>query len=113
MNDWINDPEAQAWAQLALDDLVPKLRDSYATVSIHPEEAGLSDIKFALELGLSIMLDKPLILVVVPGRRVPARLQRVVDDIIELDERYPARTAAALRAAVDRIDDVDTEEPPC
>lgn len=64
------DPEARAWAQRALDELVPRLRDSVGTVSLVPDVAGLDDIKFALELGLTIMLGKPLIVAVTPGRQV-------------------------------------------
>ena len=104
MSDWINDPEAEAWARRALDELVPKLRDSFATISIVPEEAGIGDIKFALELGLTLMLDKPLVLAVVPGRRVPARLQRAADEIVEFDESDMQGTGARIRAAIDRID---------
>lgn len=113
MTDWTDDPAARDWAQHALDDLLPKLRDSYATVSIVPDLAGIDDIKFALELGLTIMLDKPLILAIVPGRNVPARLARAAAELIEFDEDNPARTAAAIRAAVDRIDTLERGEPPC
>lgn len=98
--DIFDDPEARAWAQHALDELVPRLRDSVATISLVPEEAGLDDIKFALELGLTIMLGKPLILAVVPGRRVPASLARVADRIVELDFDNPAEAAARIQAAV-------------
>lgn len=102
-SDPFNDPEARAWAQHAVDELVPKITDSAATVSILPDEAGLDDIKFALELGLSIMLDKPLLVAVVPGRRIPERLRRVADELIEFDEADPAGTSKRLNAAVARV----------
>lgn len=98
--DIFDDPEARAWAQHALDELVPRLRDSVATVSLVPEEAGLDDIKFALELGLTIMLGKPLIVAVTPGRQVPASLARVADRIVELDFDRPAESSAFIQAAV-------------
>ena len=111
--DPFTDPAAQAWVQHAIDELVPKLRDSYATVSIVPDLVGIDDIKFALELGLTIMLDKPLILAVVPGRGIPARLQRAADAIIEFDEDHPQRTSVAIMAAIDRIAALEHDEPPC
>ena len=58
------------------------LLDSAATVSLVPSAESV-DAKFAVELGLSIMLDKPLILVVAPGTRIPDRLVRVADAIVE------------------------------
>jgi hypothetical protein len=42
-------------------------------------------VKFALELGFSIMLDKPIIAVVGHGAKVPAKLVQVADSIIEMD----------------------------
>lgn len=102
-HDIFDNPEARAWAQHALDDLVPKLRESAATVSIVPDEAGIDDIKFALELGLTIMLGKPLIVAVTPGRQVPESLARVADRIVELDFDRPADTAARIQAVVTEL----------
>jgi hypothetical protein len=112
-SDPFNDPAALEWAQRAVDELVPMLRDSFANVSIVPDEAGVADIKFAVELGLTLMLDKPLILAVAPGRRIPARLQRAADEIIEFDEDSPANTRARILAAMERIDLAEHDEPPC
>ena len=79
-NPW-DDPDARAWAARVERELVPMIEDSAASVSIVP--TGETDIKFAVELGISIMLDKPIILLVVPGARVPAKLARIADAIIE------------------------------
>lgn len=73
----------EQWARRVLDDLVPKIRDSAVTVSLVPTNE--ADVKYAVELGLSIMLDKPIILLVRPGTRVPERLIRVADRIVEFD----------------------------
>ena len=75
--------EWEEFAEAALTELVPKLRDSFCTVSLVP--TGKTDVKFSLELGFSIMLDKPIIAVVEPGTQVPAKLVAVADDIIEGD----------------------------
>jgi nucleoside 2-deoxyribosyltransferase len=78
---WKDDPEVQAWARRVLADLVPKLTESDCTVSLLPR--GESDVKFAVELGFSIMLDKPIIAVIEPGQQIPARMLRVVDEVVE------------------------------
>lgn len=101
MSDWIDNPEARAWAERALDDLLPKLRESAMTVSIVPDEANVGSIKFAVELGLSIMLDKPIVLAVQPGQRVPEHLTRVADDIVEINGS--ADLADRLKDAFERI----------
>lgn len=98
MTDPFDTPDAQAWARRVLDDLVPQLADSAATVSVVP--TGPADVKFAVELGLSIMFDKPIILAISPGQKVPDHLVRVADEIVEVT---PGSGASPLHAALDRL----------
>ncbi len=99
-----DDPDVRAWAQRVVDELLPMLEDSALTISVVPDQAGVDDIKFAVELGLSIMLDKPIILAVVPGRPVPAKLAKLADGIVEFDvDRDPAGTQRRIAAEVARI----------
>lgn len=91
-----------AYAEHALTDLVPKLQDSSVTVSLVPRSE--TDIKFALETGMSIMLDKPIILVISPGTKVPDKLRKVADAIIETDGIGTDPTFhARLGAAIERV----------
>lgn len=101
MSDWIDEPEAQAWAEHILSDVVPKMQDSAVMVSLVPE--GPADVKFAVELGMGLMLDKPVILAVRPGVPIPDKLRRVADAIVEYDMDDPAGTAQRLRTTVDRV----------
>ena len=78
-----DDPAWAAYAQHVLDELLPKMRDSAVVVSLVP--AGPADVKFAVELGFSIMLDKPIIAVVTSGVQIPAKLARVTDAVVEGD----------------------------
>ena len=64
-------------------DALEKIAGSVATISLVPE--GKVDIKFAVELGLSIMLDKPILALVMPGTTVPAKLRKVVDRVVVAD----------------------------
>lgn len=83
-------------------ELIPHLRDSAVVASLVPR--GPTDVKYAVELGLSIMMDKPIIALVRPGVRIPEKLAKVVDRFIEigsLDEpglaRRIAETVAELK----------------
>ena len=100
-SDWDRDPDTRRWIRDTKRDLIPKLEASGAVVSLVPE--GEADIKFAVELGLSIMLDKPIIAVVTPGRKVPNKLVLVADHIVEGDpttEAGRAKLLAALEAVM-------------
>lgn len=69
------------YAQHVIDELVPMLDSTVATVSLLP--SGDTDVKFAVELGFSIMMDKTIILCVPNGARIPGHLARVADRIVE------------------------------
>jgi hypothetical protein len=83
MSDYTNNPEWKAWEARCQAELVPMMRDSGSVVQLVPK--GGSDIKFAVELGLSIMMDKPILAIVQPGTETPPKLLKVADKIIEAD----------------------------
>lgn len=96
MDDPYSSPEFEELARRAIDDLLPNMRDCAATVSLVPKGEG--DVKFAIELGFSIMLDKPIIAVITPGQSVPAKLVAVADAIVEGDIGSPDFTERLMTA---------------
>ncbi len=98
------DKEFEKFAARVHKELVPRLKNSDVFVSITPVED--VDIKFAVELGLAIMLDKPVIAVVRPGTKIPEKLSKVVDRFIEMDIKEPGnheKLAAAISEAANEI----------
>lgn len=93
----LHDPDFVEWAERTRAHLVPLVADADATVSLVPQ--GPADIKFAVELGLSIMLNKPIIAVVRPGQEVPPRLRLVCDAVVMWEV---GMSPDALREALDR-----------
>ena len=83
MKDWADDPDAREWLEHAQRELPAKIRDSAIVCNLVPR--GEPDAKYAVELGMSIMLDKPIMLVAVPGTRIPAKLAAIADLIVEAD----------------------------
>ena len=85
------DKELSAEDRAEWDDFVRHVREntvkameqSAYVMSLVPE--GEPDIKFAVELGLAIMLDKPIIALVMPGTTIPPGLRKVAGAIIEAD----------------------------
>jgi hypothetical protein len=59
------------------------MAESAFVMSLVP--GGEPDLKFAVELGLAIMLDKPVIAVAFAGLDVPPGLRRVAHAVIELE----------------------------
>lgn len=98
-----DDPGWKAFADRAIKELVPMVDDSAYCVSLIPRKPeDRSDIKFCLELGLMLMLDKPIIMVIAPGSKVPDKVVQVADAIIEMntnDEKFMDR----LKATIDEV----------
>lgn len=88
MSDWdetLTPKQKKAWRQFVKhtrEDTAKKMASSAFVMSLVPDEV---DIKFAVELGLAIMLDKPLMFVLGPGTHIPEHLRRVADKIVVAD----------------------------
>lgn len=101
MSDWWSTPDGHRWTSHVRHQVLPKLSASTFVMTIDP--SGEVDIKIAVELGLAILLGKPIIAVTTPGR-VPNRgLTRVADVMIEADYSHPERVAEQLRDAMRRL----------
>jgi hypothetical protein len=73
------------WADTMRAQLIPKMKDSASVLMIAPDMNTSFDIEFALQIGASILLEKPLILLVHNGRSIPPKLRAIADRIIETD----------------------------
>jgi nucleoside 2-deoxyribosyltransferase len=96
------DPEYEAWAQHVRDAVVPVMERAAVAITLIP--AARSDVRFAVELGLSIMLDKPIIALVQPGMRIPNALAAVAAEIVEVDiSRDPDGAQRSIADAFARV----------
>lgn len=71
------------WESHIRRSVIPLLEETAVTISLIPR--GETDIKFAVELGLSLMMDKPIIALVQPGMSIPGSLAAVAAEIVEVD----------------------------
>ena len=83
MDELWKDPGYQAWENYVRDVVVPVLEETAVTITLIPQ--GQRDIRFAVELGLSIMMDKPIIALVQPGMSIPNGVAAVAAEIVEVD----------------------------
>ena len=67
------------------EQTVRGMAQSAIVVSFLPGGSDKADIQYAVELGFSILMDKPILVVTVPGTEIPERLRRVADLIVETD----------------------------
>ena len=85
------------YAEHVKEELIPKLEGSAVAMMVVSENK--VDVQFAVQLGFSIMMDKPLIAVVTPGSKVPDKLAKVADRIVEARMDDPRAMSEAIAAA--------------
>jgi hypothetical protein len=100
-------PTAKRWIEHVLNDMEPKLADSAFSVSLVPDDRE-GDVKWWVELGASIMYDKPIIAVVFNNRPIPEKLKLVADEIVRcpngVDELAGEKMQAAMKRVIDRLE---------
>lgn len=81
------------WATFQRETNLAAMARSAVVISIF-DDGGELNIDFALQIGAMILLEKPILLLVHPGQKVPEKLRLVADEILEVSP-----------------DDIDTEAP--
>lgn len=108
--DWVEElsrKERAIWDRFvrhARTDAVRLIHGSAFVMTFVPDD-GKPDVKFAVELGFGIMLNKPIITIAMKGQRVPPGLRRVSHSVIELTEDLDTQAGqdemeAKLRAVI-------------
>jgi hypothetical protein len=113
MKDWLSKltgaerKEWDDWAKNIENDLVPKLESSAMVMSLMPR-SGKPDAKFAVELGMAIMLDKPIIVMAEPGQAIPSKLSAIADAVVVADlgtEEGKDTLALAINEFLSKLED--------
>lgn len=68
------------------ESLFDAVRVSHIVMILAPK--GAPDAKISVELGLAMWLDKPILLLVRPGTKVPEKLSRIVDHVAQIPENW-------------------------
>jgi hypothetical protein len=96
------DPTTKRWVQHVLNDMSPKLADSTFMISLVPDDRE-GDVKFWVELGASIMLDKPIIAVTFTDEPIPRKLAQVADEVVYAPEGVDVGASDDRQAAMERV----------
>lgn len=104
------DQEYQEFERRVRKDLIPMIASSAVFVAITPASVDGVDVKFAIELGLAVMMDKPIIAVVRPGTEIPDKLARVADRFVELDFGDPTFRERMLAAVDAMMEDISKKD---
>jgi hypothetical protein len=97
--------EDRAWADYSnrfRREVLPKLMDSAVFLSIG-SEVGTFDVRQATELGAALLIGKPIMLVVPPGRTLSPQLLRAADEVIDNWRPEQKESQDRMMAALERL----------
>jgi nucleoside 2-deoxyribosyltransferase len=101
----------ERWVTHVRESTVRQMAGSAFVASLVPDKDE-TDVKFAVELGLAIMLGKPIVAIAVAGRPVPGKLREIADTVIEVSdldtEAGQAELQAKLLPALKRLTEAET-----
>lgn len=100
-----SDPRVRKWKHHIEREVVPMIENCDTVISIAPPD-GKVDVKFAVELGMAIMLGKPIIVVQRPGILVPPKLAKIADRVVNAD----LTTAEGAKAIGDLMDELHGDD---
>jgi hypothetical protein len=92
-------PEYDEYVEHVRKDVLPKMENISLFVSITPNSEKI-DIKFATEMGIAILMDKPIVAIIRRGQDIPKKLSRVVDRFIEVDDNYDPTVGDRIKEAI-------------
>jgi len=98
--------EDEEFQRIVNEGLIPKLTESAVCVNLAPDNGGV-DAKFCVELGAMILLDKPIITIVEPGRVLARKLDLVSDVVICADPKTEEGRVAINAAIEEYLKTVD------
>lgn len=101
----MNDGETPPWSEGELAELHAKMVQSDTFLALF-NEGWRKDPTCLVQLGFAMMLEKPILLLVPHGTRVPSALRRVADSVQYYDPDDRASFEAAttkILAVIDRI----------
>jgi hypothetical protein len=81
------------------EEVLPAMEKSALSIVLGSKNP---DAKLCLEVGAAILFDKPIVLVVPPGRVISVALKRVASVIVEADPRSPDANDK-IRAAIESV----------
>lgn len=110
-DDMWDDPSAKRWVRQVLDDMAPKMSESALVMQLVPTgEHSEGDVKFWVELGASIMLDKPIIAILFGDDPCPPKLALIAEEVVRLPEGVTPDASVELAEAMKRILGDDDKE---
>jgi len=97
----ITEEEIEKFLKSVADDVGPKIRDSvFCVIALH---AGRTDIALALQIGLAVLMSKPLLVVSARGVPIPPQLRLIAAEIVEGDDLKGAELRERVKEAVARM----------
>ena len=97
--------EAREWARKVVESSGKKISESENFCSI-VTDGYLQDPLCATQFGMALFMDKPIVLMVKVGTKIPSRIEKIADGIIYFHDEHDLKNASErFKAILDKIED--------
>jgi hypothetical protein len=100
MKGYFDDPKVKAHIEEVWRNVSPLIDGSQFSMFLSDQRIHW---RAALELGAAILFDKPLLVVVLPGQPVTAKLRLVATEVVEISGINRPADQEKIRLAIERI----------
>jgi len=97
MKDFPDDDDTNTYLEHFRREVIPEIRRATINLTVY---SGKVDPKLCLELGASILLDKPLLVVAVKGSHLPPKLRLLADRVVEVEDVDAPGASEEIKRAV-------------
>jgi len=105
----IDNEKYKEWMHRVIKDSGSKIADSKVYLSLFSEGSD-RDPQCLLELGIAMMLDKPIVVVATEGVKIPENLRKVAVIVENVDSSIPSDMKRAMRSVGKVISEI-AEKP--
>lgn len=94
---YLNSVEVRDFFEEMRRKVVPKIAESAIFLTMYE---GDLDLPFALQLGVAILMSKPILVLGMKGAAIPLKLLEIADKVVEIDSMQAPGAKEKLEAAV-------------
>jgi len=100
-DDILDSPNVRAYLKRFKELVLPDIKESTVFAALIP---GVDpDPKMCLEMGAALLMDKPIVAIVIRGRKIPRHLARIASEIVEVSDLMTEEDKIKVQTALDRV----------
>lgn len=100
-DDLYDDPQIKAMLQDFRRRVMPNIKDSHFALTLLA--GGIPDVKQCLEVGASVLMDKPILVLCINKAQCPRHLLKIASEVVEVEDIRSPEGSKKVQEAIRRV----------